>query len=739
MKKLTSYLIAFMMVFAMIPGIVFADTEVEGQNAENTVFYMEYPGSLNGNVDTTVETINIAPLNEEDDAIMPNTSGSVDYATTIEGAGSLLREGMVNRQSEITVGYRMDEWSNEAFSNAVDAIMEEAEEHTGVPVEGDYLRWVKGPGSITGSCSVNGAYYYATITFSMTYYTTADQEEEVDAAVSTLLAEIITDDMSDYEKIEAIYDYMTSNISYDYENLNNSDYMLKHTAYAALINKTSVCQGYAVLFYRLALECGIDARYISGDATNSSGETGGHGWNIVKLGEKYYLADATWDTSRANVGIPYDYFLKATYSDHTADEEYLTDPFTANYPMATEDYVPCTNHIAEVIPAVEATCSTTGWTEGSKCSNCGKILVAQQFISEKSHTFSGEWWSNGFTHWKVCSCGAKGEEAEHTKVTTTVEPTCEEIGWTIETCTVCGQESSSSIPELPHDTVQHEGKAATCTENGWSAYETCTRCEYTTYNEILATGHSYTSVVTAPTCTAEGDTTYTCACGHSYVGDKVAKVAHTWASKYTVDKAASFKAAGSKSYHCAVCGAAGDSVTIPKLKSITGTSVVVNGSARTPNPVIKDAKGKKLVRDTDYTVVYKNKLATKVVKPKFVGRYTAVVTFKGNYSGTKSVKFDIKPKSTTQKPLAKPGKKQIKVTWVKKPAAQVNGYQIRYSTMQNMDGAKVITVKGAKVKTKTIRNLKAKKKYYVQVRTYKTVGGVKIFSNWSNKRFIITK
>jgi hypothetical protein len=83
--------------------------------------------------------------------------------------------------------------------------------------------------------------------------------------------------------------------------------MLKHTAYAAAINHTAVCQGYAVLFYRLALECGIDARVIAGKGKGANGWED-HAWNIVKLGGNYYLLDATWDAGKTP--MYYQYFLK---------------------------------------------------------------------------------------------------------------------------------------------------------------------------------------------------------------------------------------------------------------------------------------------------------------------------------------------------------------------------------------------------------------------------------------------
>ena len=70
----------------------------------------------------------------------------------------------------------------------------------------------------------------------------------------------------------------------------------------------------------------------------------------------------------------------------------------------------------------------------------------------------------------------------------TTQPTCTEEGVKTFTCE-CGETKTETVAALDHDLEQHEAKAATCTEAGWEAYETCTRCAYTTYEEIPANGH----------------------------------------------------------------------------------------------------------------------------------------------------------------------------------------------------------------------------------------------------------
>ena len=137
-------------------------------------------------------------------------------------------------------------------------------------------------------------------------------------------------DATDYEKIVGVYDWICENVTYDYEHLSDPDYILMRTAYGALINKSAVCQGYAVLLYRLLLELGIDNRVITG-----YGNGGYHAWNIVELDGFYYNGDATWDATWHQAGWDYQYFLRSDeeFGDHIRDEEYLTAEFNRKYPM----------------------------------------------------------------------------------------------------------------------------------------------------------------------------------------------------------------------------------------------------------------------------------------------------------------------------------------------------------------------------------------------------------------------
>lgn len=154
-----------------------------------------------------------------------------------------------------------------------------------------------------------------------------------------------------------------------------------------------------------------------------------------------------------------------------------------------------------------------------------------------------------------------------------------------------------------------------------------------------------------------------------------------------------------------------------------------NGKSRKPSVKVK-VGSVKLVEGTDYRLIYPD-------DSKTVGVHSVTVLGIGDYDGTTTADFTIIPKATKIKKLAK-GKKAFTATW-KAVKKQNTGYELRYSLKKSMKSAKTVTVKKAKTKKKKVSKLKAGKKYYVQIRTYKKVGGEKIYSAWSKKKSVKTK
>ena len=212
------------------------------------------------------------------------------------------------------------------------------------------------------------------------------------------------------------------------------------------------------------------------------------------------------------------------------------------------------------------------------------------------------------------------------------------------------------------------------------------------------------------------------------------KHTHTWNSG-TVTKKASLTTNGVKTYTCKSCKAT-KTEAIPKASNIklSKTAYTYNGKVQKPSVTVKDSKGKALKNGTDYTVSYSSGC-------KNVGRYTVKVTLKGNYSGSKSMTYNINPKGTSVSKVTA-AKKGFKVTW-KKQTTQTTGYQVQYSTSSKFKSAKTVTISKNKTTSKSVGKLSAKKKYYVRVRTYKTIkiGGksVKLYSGWSKAKSVTTK
>lgn len=163
-----------------------------------------------------------------------------------------------------------------------------------------------------------------------------------------------------------------------------------------------------------------------------------------------------------------------------------------------------------------------------------------------------------------------------------------------------------------------------------------------------------------------------------------------------------------------------------KLKT---SSYTYNGKTKTPTVTVKYGS-KTLKKGTDYTVTYAS-------GRKNVGKYKVTIKFKGNYVGSKTLYFKINPPKTTIK-KATGATKSVKVSLTKK-TSQVTGYQVQYSTSKKFTNAKTKTITSAKTTSTTIKSLKAKKTYYVRVRTYKTVKGVKYYSGWSTYKSAKTK
>lgn len=267
-----------------------------------------------------------------------------------------------------------------------------------------------------------------------------------------------------------------------------------------------------------------------------------------------------------------------------------------------------------------ATCDTLGM-----CNTCGGSYYG-------GHAW-GEWSSAGNgTHTRSCTnycrevdtakctggkatCSAKavceacgGEYGEKDPNNHALEqhaakaPTCTEKGWNAyETCSRCDYTTYVELP-AQHDLVQHAAQAPTCTEKGWDAYKTCSRCDYTTYAELPALNHDYQAVTVEPTCETDGYTVFTCSrCKDSYTADPTDKLGHqfgAWSPNRTGSQSAdclrqgcahtgstdcrkfTFRTAeGETLIFCPVCGQAENAAQLEKIDAATAWPLIGSLSA----------------------------------------------------------------------------------------------------------------------------------------------------------------
>ncbi len=196
--------------------------------------------------------------------------------------------------------------------------------------------------------------------------------------------------------------------------------------------------------------------------------------------------------------------------------------------------IPALGHRLENAPGKKPTCTEGGWTSYQECARCDYV-TPNAILPALGHTEGEVVYENvvepdcvnAGSHDEVVYCTVCGEELSrvtvvddalgHTEgevvVENRVEADCVNDGSydNVVYCTVCGEELSREtvkIDALGHDLTTHDAKAPTCTEIGWDAYDTCSRCDYSTYKEIPALGHTEAEVVVedylAPTCTVVG-------------------------------------------------------------------------------------------------------------------------------------------------------------------------------------------------------------------------------------------
>ena len=352
-------------------------------------------------------------------------------------------------------------------------------------------------------------------------------------------------------------------------------------------------------------------------------------------------------------------------------------------------------------------CETEGAEVELSCPTCGTVMQEAIVIPATNHT-----WDTEYTVDRESTCTENGSKSIH--------------------CTVCGdlQEGSEvSLPIKGHEYAKKLTKAAKPGVNG-TMLNACANCS-----------DSYTTIIAAPKAMTFSKTSlgYNGKVQKPTVMIKDADGNVIPPANYTVSYSGGCKNIGT--YTAKVAFKGNYSGTMSKsFKIVKGTQTISasNKAVTIGSKVSLKAKRTKGNGALSYTSSNKKVAtvsSTGKVTAKAVGTAYITITAKGTSTynkAVKKVKITVNPKGKSLSSVVSDKNGQFTAKW--KKASGITGYQIRYSTKSSMAGAKTVTVSKASTLSKTVSGLTKGAKYYVQLRTYKTVKGTKYYSSWSAKK-----
>lgn len=161
------------------------------------------------------------------------------------------------------------------------------------------------------------------VTLEIGYLYTKDEIHDIDKGVDELINKLIKDNMSDYDKVKTIHDYIINNTKYDVtRNLTGDSKYSSYNAYGPLFEGYATCNGYTDLMAIFLEKLDIPNYKIATTADEISYSATGHIWNALKIDGEWLHLDLTWDDPVSNDGNDYlfhTYFLKTTKEIKKAD------------------------------------------------------------------------------------------------------------------------------------------------------------------------------------------------------------------------------------------------------------------------------------------------------------------------------------------------------------------------------------------------------------------------------------
>ena len=714
-RKICIGALAFSAAVVLLPGgkvgaYASDQTRVSSDESQVTVGYDD--------LDDTLQKGGLGVVVEQQD-------GAASLASTYDATAleKLIVEGIKAWQTSIDVselGLTRDDINNGAVRSIINSHPEF------ISLSGGYTYWTSGS-SITK--------------IAFTYLTNAKEEQqELDAALQEVKSKIDTSGMSDEEIVLAYHEYLTSTVSYAYEDYFNGTIAANHgyDMYGALVKHSCVCQGYAETMFYLLREAGLSCAIASSENIN-------HAWNIVKIRGNWYHIDATWDDPVWDMpGRSYhDYFLvsfdtmnKNTLINHTKDRTDMV--VSAQWGDTYTTAVDTTYESGKFWNGIEkAIFYKDGYwysiSEGSSKTsfNINKYQYSTN-INKVLYSGTAKWAtpSGGYYPGVYSSIYLRGDNLYFTTpdslnkidiTSTNVTPT--------ELINIRTQYNSSTgnnlyafgeqYGKLVYFITDSPNIKKTKDSSNSSKYNK----EYAEYTFEMCISHKWDAgvVTKEPTYTSTGTKKYTCTnCGETKI-ETIAKLvctSHVWDSGKVVT-APTYKTEGTKKYTCKNCGTT-KTETIAKLVC---TKHAWDAGVVTIQPTYKTEGTRK------YTCTNCGETKTETIA-KFVCTNHAwdngTVTKKATYTATGVRKYTCKTcGAAKQVTIAR--LKLAKVTV--KSAQQAGAIKLTWNKASGASGYKIYrrTAKGRYVCIKTVKSgttsyvdktVKSGNRYYYCVKAY---------------------
>ena len=408
------------------------------------------------------------------------------------------------------------------------------------------------------------------------------------------------------------------------------------------------------------------------------------------------------------------------YTEHErcADCDYLfTEP----------TIIPKLVHTHRVLPSVPPTCTKTGLTEGLYCNECDKVIVKQEVTPPAGHTevyyreLTPTCTESGYRAGKrcsVCSIIISGLEElpalGHTEsITPGIPAGCTTVGKSEKiVCLVCDKvlKEHTVVPATGHYAVVDYAVAPTCAAEGLTEGKHCITCKTVLIEQqpVPKIDHYIVAIdAVEATCTKSGKTSgERCAVCNLIVKNPKTTLPLGHVAKTRL-KEATFTSDGALETYCERCDNVISSTPIKQVKiaKLSATKYTYDGKKKTPTVTVTDSSGKKLQKDTDYTLSYSSG-RTKV------GTYKVKVTLKGNYSGSQTYSYTIIPAKTMV--TATQSTSSIKLTWT--AVTDADGYRVYLYNERS--GKWETVIKSTKATTYTFKSLDPGTAYKYSVKPY---------------------